>query len=363
MIKTKTDVVTRQRILILDLLRGFFSILVITYHYPAELIPDSMIKKHLFSQSWVFVDFFFVLSGYVISFNYDNENFNLKRFIIKRFARIYPLLFYSVIAFLGVQLIFYFLTDKFCVNTLLGLLSQTFETLFLLNSHNILGGGVGMNYPSWSISAEFISYFIFAIILKFLFKRRQICFFLLIITSLLFLIYEFGHNGIKTEGDFGFVRCIHGFFLGSLLSRFSFYKYTFGSQKWHVVIISLLGLFILYLLDSFPFVSFILPIFFTLSIAMVINFFMFKNARYSSIMSFFGEISYSVYLNHAIVVLVWTKVFQYAGLYGIHQFIDYGLFLFIIVVTIIYSFFTRQYIEVYMENKILSFVTKRLKWI
>ena len=60
-----------MRIHKLDGLRGFCSLMVVFYHYPQPFLPDFIFSNFFIRESWSFVDFFFVLSGFVISYNYS----------------------------------------------------------------------------------------------------------------------------------------------------------------------------------------------------------------------------------------------------------------------------------------------------
>ena len=69
----------------LDGLRAIAVIAVILYHYDSKN----------FSNGFLGVDIFFVISGYLISLIiYNNKKFDYKLFIEKRFRRIIPLLFF-----------------------------------------------------------------------------------------------------------------------------------------------------------------------------------------------------------------------------------------------------------------------------
>ncbi|WP_366788678.1 acyltransferase family protein [uncultured Flavobacterium sp.] len=60
------------RLLQLDGLRGLFSLIVVIYHFPYEneFSEISITSNFLVRQGDLFVDFFFVLSGFVISLKY-----------------------------------------------------------------------------------------------------------------------------------------------------------------------------------------------------------------------------------------------------------------------------------------------------
>ena len=61
----------RQRIKKLDGLRGVFSLMVLFFHYRENMLPEMIYNNFLIRESYLFVDFFFVLSGYVIALNYN----------------------------------------------------------------------------------------------------------------------------------------------------------------------------------------------------------------------------------------------------------------------------------------------------
>src|SRR5437667_12874785 len=79
------------RFVVLDSWRGIAACLVALFHLDAY--------SHLYGvpflrNSWLFVDFFFVLSGFVIAANYQQrliEGFGIWRFALLRFGRLYPL--------------------------------------------------------------------------------------------------------------------------------------------------------------------------------------------------------------------------------------------------------------------------------
>src|SRR5947207_14296459 len=77
----------------LDSWRGIAACLVALYHL--RLYSDSpLIALPLLQHSYLFVDFFFVLSGFVIAANYQQrlgEGFSMWRFALLRFGRVYPL--------------------------------------------------------------------------------------------------------------------------------------------------------------------------------------------------------------------------------------------------------------------------------
>src|SRR5450432_1063232 len=94
-------------------LRGIAALLVVIFHCNLMLmkwLPDGYTQ--LITSGWLWVDFFFVLSGFIMSYVYAKYFFegctweDYKKFIGARFARVYPLhLITTVWAFIVVLLI------------------------------------------------------------------------------------------------------------------------------------------------------------------------------------------------------------------------------------------------------------------
>ncbi len=79
------------RFVALDALRGLCAIFVCLFHFhsTSTIFSGSFVRS-----SWQFVDFFFVLSGFVIAANYRSrlqDGMPIGRFLGLRLGRIYPL--------------------------------------------------------------------------------------------------------------------------------------------------------------------------------------------------------------------------------------------------------------------------------
>ena len=91
-----------NRIHKLDGLRGLFALFVVLFHFNKHNAPQYIVNNFFVRESYMFVDFFFILSGFVITLSYDQKITNSKtffQFLKKRWNRLYPLLFFST--FLG----------------------------------------------------------------------------------------------------------------------------------------------------------------------------------------------------------------------------------------------------------------------
>lgn len=97
----------------LESLRGIAALMVVLYHveWSNPLTPHTF-----FRNGYLMVDFFFVLSGFVICYNYGQKIYNGKdvvRFMFLRFGRLYPLHLFYLIIFLGIEVAKYIGELKF----------------------------------------------------------------------------------------------------------------------------------------------------------------------------------------------------------------------------------------------------------
>ncbi|TIQ33193.1 MAG: acyltransferase [Mesorhizobium sp.] len=219
---TRTGTAAGERFLVLDSWRGICALLVALFHFPTT----SMISQSAFvGGSYLFVDFFFVLSGFVIASSYGSrlgEPNELASFALVRFGRIYPLHLLMLTAFAAFEAI------RLVLPALHGTGSAPFTGGFDVRSliaNLLLLHGMGVedhlswNAPSWSISAEFFTYLLFAGVMFAAGKRAWIWFVAAAVTAPFFLL-AFSTRHMDVSFDFGFIRCLYGFSLGALLAWF-----------------------------------------------------------------------------------------------------------------------------------------------
>lgn len=149
----------------LTFLRFLAALLVLIFHYGTPIPPfNNPLIKNIFSGGSIAVSFFFFLSGVVLAFNYlDKSEIGFKDFIIKRFARLYP-----------VYLLAFFIT------LILGMvINHAYPKggsiiLQALSFHSWVPGiCLEINFPSWSIAVEVFFYLLFPFILKILNKTSD----------------------------------------------------------------------------------------------------------------------------------------------------------------------------------------------
>jgi peptidoglycan/LPS O-acetylase OafA/YrhL len=157
-------------------LRGFLALWVVGYHFwkdAVALFPAADAATPLVAQGHFAVPVFFILSGFVLAFNYSRQFAGLRirsygRFLIMRAARIYPVHLASLLIVLGMVWVCrargWSLTDA-------GYEKRDFAlNLFLVHTW-VPSFHLNWNYPSWSISSEWFAYLLFPFVCTTLLRR------------------------------------------------------------------------------------------------------------------------------------------------------------------------------------------------
>ena len=209
---------TKVRLDALDSLRGLSALMVVLYHADfSPILYDLAIIRH----SYLFVDFFFVLSGFIMYYNYGRlaDTGAFGQFIAMRFFRLYPLHFALLMVFVAANAL-YAVLRAMSNGASGGSGDGGFDLLLnlvLLNGLDIRPPS--FNTPSWSISTEFWTYVLFgAIVLGFRNARKYTMAAMFVGVCILALFAVYLRYGVITGFTlFLFPRCIFGFFLGALL--------------------------------------------------------------------------------------------------------------------------------------------------
>lgn len=212
-----------KRFRVLDGWRGVCSVLVVLFHLSAV---GHYYQWPLVRHSFMFVDFFFVLSGFVVSHAYAatlTARQGLGTFVVRRLGRLWPLHVAVLIAYIAFEA-----TKWVAVNAQVITLTVAPFTgpntwsavpshLLFLNAHGIHDSAT-WNGPSWSIGAEFYTYLLFAACCWLARSRLSVVALPTAIAGAV-LTACFSREYIETSYDFGFFRCIYGFFCGVLAYR------------------------------------------------------------------------------------------------------------------------------------------------
>ena len=200
----------------LDSLRGICAVLVVMFHMPvASHWRDWGLVQH----GYLFVDYFFVLSGFVIAHAYAERlktSREAGRFMVRRLGRVWPLHVLMLGAFIGLELArLWFHIDFATPFTRDRSVEAIFANLLLIQAWHILPS-LTWNGPAWTLSAEVACYLIFAGLVLVAPKRfRWIGAVLAVIGGIMVLM--FARRWMNTTYDFAVPRAVYGFFLGCLL--------------------------------------------------------------------------------------------------------------------------------------------------
>mgnify|MGYP001378183259 CR=1 FL=1 len=224
----------------LDGLRGIAAVCVALMHFP---ILNHVTNLEFLKNSYLFVDLFFVISGFVIAGNIITQ-INFKDFILRRLKRLLPI--YYITLFMS-----------FCLECLLLLVprlsqreaftevtswSALSSELFLLHAFPFVQNS-SFNPPSWSISTEVFLYIIIG--LGFFYVRSSF----IILTSAL-LAFFYGNFMIYSEywnnaHELALYRGLAGFSAGYLVYQithletgFKIIPYAYFVDFWFVILVA-----------------------------------------------------------------------------------------------------------------------------
>ncbi len=317
----------KERFKTLDIFRGIFSSFVIFFHMTA-FSATPVINNSFFYNAYLFVDFFFVLSGFVIAYTYQNIDSwpAFGKFYKKRFFRLYPLHVIVLFLFLAINLAKHHASGYVHVNQL-GYDTDNWHSfltnLFLLNSVKMPGiHDVSWNIASWSISAEMIAYLVFGVVVTVInIKKLQVFksyIYLIIAVGAFVAMAALTHSfNIDNTFDYGFLRGIMGFFTGVLcfnLYRFIKDKYNafkplvFNTLEPVCLVVTVVLICFGEVLKP---INFIFDIFFFITILV----FAFEKGWVSAMLNRsgllhnMGKYSYSIYMIHTLLLSLFNVVF------------------------------------------------------
>ena len=328
----------QQKFLALDGLRGIAAVAVAIFHFYTNWA------------GYLAVDFFLVLSGFVLSHNYlyRDTPIGFADFLSRRIARLYPLHIFTLITWTGA----FYMASGGMPEFKDGNLSTLLQNLTMLHNVGLNPQDISWNGPSWSISVEFWLNILF--ILCIFRTTSSIALLLFAIAGLAVIYFQTGHLFVSNINYFyvfnsGLIRGMVSFFLGILAYRAWLVcrenERLYQLMPWlEIPCIAAVVFVVMYRdhvhssIDMFvPFVCWATVVVFACERGMLSI--LFSRLRY------LGEISYSVYLNHWTVIWVMIYVIRHI----LHEEVQIppslNLFYIYIVALLIYSHLTYQYVE------------------
>jgi peptidoglycan/LPS O-acetylase OafA/YrhL len=218
---------------ILDGLRGVAALMVVIYHLFEAFSPDRPLTQWI-NHGYLAVDFFFLLSGFVIAYAYDDRwgRMSTWDFFKRRLIRLQPMVVMGMV--IGALLFYlqagdtYPLIEKTSVIKLIGVMLIGFTLLPLPPSLDIRGWDEmhPLDGPAWSLFFEYIANILYAVVLHRI-SIRALSFLVLLAAGLLVEVAVFGKGGDliggwsidATQLHIGFGRLLFPFLAGMLLFR------------------------------------------------------------------------------------------------------------------------------------------------
>lgn len=224
---------TKKHYEILDGLRGVAAVVVVMFHLLETFTGGSNLKQ-IINHGYLAVDFFFVLSGFVIGYAYDNrwDKMTLKGFFKRRLIRLHPMIIAGML--IG-AVCFYFqgsavfpIIRQTPVWEMLLIMLIGFTLLPVPPSMDIRGWQEmhPLDGPAWSLFFEYIANILYALFIR-KFSNKLLSVFVFIFGCAFIQLSVFGPNGDVIGGwslepsqlRIGFTRLLYPFFAGLLLSR------------------------------------------------------------------------------------------------------------------------------------------------
>ena len=294
----------------LDGWRGVCALLVAAHHLEAH---GYLYWQPLIRNAWLFVDFFFVLSGFVIAHAYGEHlatGRHVKSFVLRRFGRLWPLHVTMLLALIGLELVHLGIAHWHPIAGDPAAFSGG-RSFYAIVTNLLLIQSFGMhpyetwNGPAWSIGTEFYTYLVFAAVCFLAPSRRvRLAASVLLAAGGAFVLARFSRYGMRETFDWGIFRCLYGFFVGVLtyeLWKTGIAKYLGGALAEVPVLIAVIA-FLTFVPGNFAWEYFATPLF-----AVAVLVFAGEQGLVSLILTSrpaaaLGRWSYSIYMVHTLVL-------------------------------------------------------------
>jgi peptidoglycan/LPS O-acetylase OafA/YrhL len=345
-----------RRYILLDGMRGIAALSIMIYHLCLN-------GKWWASGFNIFVDFFFVLSGFVLSPSLASTKTNYKRkFILNRMIRLFPMIVMFFIALIALKIIKLLLPQvSLIVDGHNPSLFIYFGAFFLLQI--FYAPFIQVNVPLWSLSAEmFVNFLAIGISQKF--QKEKILFFIVggIVIEFfgLFINRKLNLGWGVIEYLIAVGRVISGFYIGKLLYKNltrNFYHFRSSEKR----LLFFLGLFFL------NFYLFNISTYFILSASPICYLFIRELAnfdesilprKFQRVCTYMGRVSYGIYVWHLMIARIdvsgfTAKYFSFAETGLIHSLVKNVFSLILVLV------FTEFSIRL-MEQPIRKWAVRKL---
>lgn len=310
---------TKPHYQILDGLRGVAAIIVIFFHLAEPLASSRFFN--VVNHGYLAVDFFFLLSGFVIGYAYDDRwgKLTIGGFLKRRLVRLQPL----VVLGMTLGAIGFYFTDS-TIWPLIHTVPVWKMIVVMLIGYTILPIPLSMdirgwqemhplNSVGWSLFFEYIANILYALGIRKLSNKALAGF--VVVAGLLLLHFAVTNPNGDVAGGWtlnashmriGITRTLFPFFAGLLLSRVSRPTYIKNAFLWCSLLVAAVmfmpriggeeHLWMNGLYDAFC-IIFVFPLIVYIGASGVMH-----NKTENKICKFLGDLSYPLYMTHYVLV-------------------------------------------------------------
>jgi len=349
----------------------FFAALAVLFEHFFQLIGAStdgsvQFVSRVSSQGYIWVGFFFVLSGFIISYSFENSRDKSHNkwfpYLYRRFARLYPvhlitLLFFCYHFLGGAQ---YVNVGGFIVNALMLQSWVPSPTSYW-----------GFNSVSWSISCEMFFYVAFIFLITLSARQLYVLFGVLVVALLAHYILVDQKNPIASwmfyiNPAFRLVDFMAGMIVFNLFKRYEkSLEFSFGvATVFEVCSIAVVTLFLYF---SFAYqVDPLLKygIYYVLPMSIIVFVFALGRGFFSGVLTFkplvyLGEASFCLYMTH---LMINGEMYNYfRSKVDVNSFGDVLLYLALVaVVCVVFASILYSFYEKPMNNILRRAVMKKI---
>lgn len=305
----------------LDGLRGIAAMSVAIGHIRW---PSAVSSFPLFTTTSLWVDFFFVLSGFVIAHTYLQrlqDGLTVRSFMWRRFARLYPLHLVMLLAAVGFEVGKWALFARFGGGAQHAPFERNNIQSFVANLalvQALVFPYVTWNAPSWSISVEFYTYLLFGLLVVGLRKRLGALVPVLsaaVVICYIVLMLAPGERFLSVEAGFGIFRCVAGFAIGVIVQRFAPVSVVSTGRNYLAPIVLLMALALISLPTYETAWTLLAPPIFGVFVWLMLRdqHGVIFNVLASRPCQILGAWSYAIYMTHRILGLTVQNVYEIVG--------------------------------------------------
>lgn len=355
-----------MRIESLTSIRFLAAMMVVFSHLGFLATSESPVLRSLyenvFYEGYIGVTFFFILSGFILSFSYTsrirNNEITLSDYIISRFARIYPLHILTLL--FALPLVFYAVYKN--NDSLLTLIPNIFLVQSFIPSGEYFFSG---NAPSWSLSNEMFFYLLF----PFLLFRNNL---FLVISSLAIVLFQITVSQLGLSAGkqhyliyiFPVTRLLD-FMVGILLFRIycHFKSKGISINPDAFQVFSILLLILAIVMKQNVLQAYRYDLYYILPMSFLIFSFAYSEGKISSFLStkifiLLGEASFSLYLIHQLVIKYISAANSFVfGFNGVAWDLIFSLL--VIIISIVLSLIIYRFYEMTATRHFRKFLLKK----